>query len=133
MELAGDPWLLELALRGPGYRAVSALLLRMQILTARHWGHVIDMGDEAVRRRIASSARIGHVPTYPTSCLRCGCLALLNNWEAATDLRGFERQARIDFLLDSENPQDACFLQECKPQQQTEAVLAAIRPLLGVK
>ncbi len=129
MELIGDPWLLELATRGPLYQGVCARLLRCQILTARYTNHVLDFGDEEVRRAIGRYARYGKVSRCPVRCLRCGTSAGLRNWEYGVDLRGDFRQDAINRMRQSYFPGDAAYLEQCDPKDTATGMLA----VLGLK
>lgn len=80
MPIIADPWLLDLGVRGGNYRIIAARLLRCQVRTYNHTGHIMDLGGVSVRATITWYAGYGKIGSNVVRCSRCDAKAMLNAW-----------------------------------------------------
>jgi hypothetical protein len=83
MDLLADEWLLLLGSRGPRERVIAGELLRVQVLTARRTGHLIDLAQAPLRRDIEAKAKWGRWSRHACRCTRCGATEPLTSWQYA--------------------------------------------------
>jgi len=129
--IVGDPWLFELALAGQGQTRIAIVLLRTQAATAHRTGHIMDLSEEAVRRRIRGASRFDIVPSVRVRCMRCGTWAFLNDWVKAQIMGAGDRAE----LLGSKHREGTdgmyAFMKLCTGKQVALETDAAISALLG--
>lgn len=75
-----DPWLLDLGVQSPEAAHIAAFIGRAQFRASRRLHHIMNIGGEAERSRIASAARLGKMSHEPVYCMRCGAGAMLSAW-----------------------------------------------------
>lgn len=125
--LVGDPWMLTLGAYGGGARGIAALLLKAQVLTYKHRGHIIDLSDRKVKEALVATAYLGNLPEVYARCSRCGCLAMLRQWCAYS--YPYTAQTMLDSAKYKQLGREFyAFLEACPGDQ----VAADIAVVLGV-
>ncbi len=129
--IVGDPWLFDFAQGGPEMARMAIVLLRTQAQTAHRTGHIVDLSEERVRRRLKGGTRFDIVPIVKVRCMRCGVWAFLNDWvkAAAMDAHGRSSALRSAYLKGSEAMYR--FMEPCDGKRVALEIDAAISTLLG--
>lgn len=124
-EIVGDIWLRHLVMPGMPGSQLSMSLLHAQILTFHRRGHLIAFNDEFPRRRISQDIPLGKMPRCYARCLRCGCVAMVNDWVQAASYDDERRLEKVDEMAAKGYDVRVEFLQACKGGAYLEGLIEA--------
>ena len=124
-EIVGDIWLRLLVMPGMPGSQLSVALLHAQILTFARTGHLIAFNDEYPRKQITHDIPLGRMPRCYARCLRCGCVAMVNDWVRAATYTEQQRLEQIDAMTAKGNVSRIEFLQKCKGGDYLEGLVEA--------
>lgn len=133
MPIIADPWLLDLGVRGGNYRIVAARLMRCQVRTYNHTGHIMDLGSLSVRATITWYAAYGKIGSNVVRCSRCDAKAMLDAWVNAD--KPEMRQGLADQLAEANSTQKSAmaFRASCPGDVLARGMADILRPALKEK
>lgn len=113
MALICDVELIALGMSSERARYACLLLMAVQSQAWLRFGHLLDLSEEGMRRRLRKGLDDGRLATAHVRCLRCGSVAFLCDWVDAT----IERHnalvpSRWRLAWDTE-PVDAAYRRAC--------------------
>jgi len=121
-----DPWLLELAERGPSYRIPAHTLALMQHHISRDHGHIVELHDPVMLKYITKAASLGKIPQGNCRCLRCGCVASLTDWITLSLMKHADKAELWDQVRTQHGSEAARFTQICPGAGRADMLLEVL-------